>query len=255
MVFLNVFAAAIFPIPLLAQSELISDEDTNKPWYVTVGYVASHTSDYLGSRSSDTTFDPTIELEYNNWTLDLDGLRYRIVDDDEFVLGVGVGYDEGRSEDDFPVELEGIGDIDSDLKVSLFAEFVLFDLIGLNLSADKSFADSDSVLLSAEIGTEFPLYEEKIVGGIGIGANWANSDHMQAYYGINAQQSERTGLTQFNPRSGNEKIILMGFVDYFAGNHWIISLTGGVEYLRLEDSPVVDDDEQPFVHLSLSYTW
>jgi len=73
---------------------------------------------------------------------------------------------------------------------------------------------------------------------------WASEDYMEAYFGINQSNSNKSGLKTFDADSGIKDVGIALPVTYSPWEHW--SIMGAVAYKRLlgdaADSPVVDDE-------------
>ena len=235
----------------------VSDTPEEKPWSVTVGLGVGYGSLYEGSARRKFFPLPIFEATYYDWSLGFEGLQYRFVNNEKFVIGAGVGYDFGRKEDELPNNRRGLGDVKGGAEVSIFAEYYPIQALQLNLAAIKSYGDSDSLLITAGAASEFPLYGKNLSGNIGIGVTWANDDHMRSYYSVNAQQSTRSGLRRFNAESGIKSVNLSAGVTYLLSKRWALNLNGGVDILQGDaaDSPIVDGDTQFSVFSTITYTF
>jgi outer membrane scaffolding protein for murein synthesis (MipA/OmpV family) len=238
---------------------LASETPEEKPWSLTLGAGFGYGSLYQGGAEREVFALPVIEASYYNWSLGLDGLRYRFLNTDEFVVGAGVGYDFGREDkkDSVPARARGIGDVDGGATASLFAEYKPHELIGLSADVTQSSGDAESLLVTVGAGSEFPLYGDSLSGNLGVSATWANESHMRSYYGVNARQSARTGLKRFNAESGIESVNVSAGVTYMITERWAYSINGGVDVLQGDaaDSPIIEDDVQPFIFNTISYTF
>ena len=236
-----------------------SEIPEEKPWSLTLGAGVGYGSLYQGGSERQVFPLPVIEGTYYNWSLGFDGLRYRFINTDTFVAGAGLGYDFGREDkkDNVPARARGIGDVDGGAMASLFAEYRPHELIGLSIDVSQSYGDADSLLVTFGAGSEFPLYGDSLSGNLGISATWANEDHMRAYYGVNAAQAARTGLRRFNAESGIESVNFSAGVTYMITERWAYSINGGVDVLQGDaaDSPIIEDDVQPFIFNTISYTF
>ena len=241
-----------------AKQMMPEDEFQEDTWYVTLGAGVLYGSLFAGASKQEIIPLPVIEAQYNRWSIGFDGVSYAVVQTDDYALGFNLGYDFGRQddEDSLPERSRGIGDIDGGLAASVFAEYYLFGFIALTADLTQSDTDADSVLFSVGAETDIPLYGDNVFGNFGINATWANDDHMQAYYGVNQAQSQATGLNQYTAESGLESVSLTAGVSYIDGR-WLYNATAGVDLFQGDagDSPIIEDDVQPFVFISASYTF
>ena len=94
----------------------------------------------------------------------------------------------------------------------------------------------------------------------GVETSYASEDYMSEYFGINAADSARSGLSRFNADAGFLDVGLNASLTYMFNNNW--STTGTAKYARLlgdaEDSPVTDDAgsaNQFFAGLLINYSF
>lgn len=241
------------------QSNSSSDHAAEKNWSLTIGGGIANSSEFEGGGDRETSFVPffSASYSYKNLTLNLDGLSYNFIDNKKILLSTGIGFDGGRDDDDLPPDRRGLGDVNGGVEAKLFVRYQPFSEISLSLDATQSFADSNGLTLTAAARTEFPLYREQVFGSIGVSANWANNDHMEAFFGVNALQSVNSGLRQFGADSGVRDLIIEGDIVYLINKNWILNFGGGFEFFLgdARDSPVIEEDIQPFVFGGLGYVF
>ncbi len=259
--------ALIAAVPAIASAETSkpqqhassAQEGADKPWSVTVGAGVGYGSLYEGGSERQVFPLPIFEATYYSWSIGMDGLRYQLVNQDRLSAGVGLGYDFGREDkkDNVAPRARGIGDVDGGLSSSAYLEYQALDWLGLSADLTKSYGDADSLLLTVGAGTEFPIYGESLSGNLGLSATWANEDHMRSYYSVNNAQAARTGLRQFKAGSGIEKVNFSAGVNYAITDRWVYQIAGGVDVLQGDaaDSPIIEDDVQPFIFNSISYSF
>jgi outer membrane protein len=242
------------------QPHMLSNSD-DKPWSLTLGAGVGYGSLYQGGAKREVIALPVIEATYYNWSLEpvFDGLRYRFINTDEFVMGAGLVYDFGRPDkkDSVPARARGIGDVDGGMTTGLFAEYKLHEILSLLADVTQSYSDAESLLVTVGASSEFPLYGDLLSGNLGVSATWANEDHMRAYYGVNAQQASGSGLRRFNAESGIESVNVSAGMTYMITERWAYTISGGVDLLQGDaaDSPIIEDDVQPFIFNAISYTF
>jgi len=239
------------------QSNSSSDHTAEKNWSLTIGGGIAYSSEFEGGGDRETSLVPffAASYSYKNLTLNLDGLSYNFIDNKKILLSTGIGFDGGRDDDDLPPDRRGLGDVDGGLEAKLFVEYQAFGGISLSFDATQSFADSNGLTLTAAIKTEFPLFKEQVFGGVGVIASWANSDHMETFFSVNALQSASSGLRQFDAGSGIRDVAIEGDIAYLINKNWNLNFGGGIEIFLSDagDSPVIEEDIQPFVFVGLGY--
>ena len=95
---------------------------------------------------------------------------------------------------------------------------------------------------------------------IGAALTYGNSDYMETYFNVDADNASRSGLRQFDADSGlrDFRVPLMAIYSFSPKWH----LAGGLIYSRLlgdaADSPVTDDrgsENQLYIGLGIAYAW
>ena len=86
-------------------------------------------------------------------------------------------------------------------------------------------------------------------------ATFADNNYMDAYFGVNASQSARSGLPEYEAKAGLKRVDLKASVTYMFNENWLVTGAAGAGLLMgdAKDSPIVKDDIQPFAMLGLSY--
>ena len=102
--------------------------------------------------------------------------------------------------------------------------------------------------------------KDKLQLHLGASLSWGSDDYMEAYFGVDANNSLRSGLPVFEADSDVKDINLMFQAVYKFSKQW--GIFGFVYYGKLrgdaEDSPVVDivgDKDQVFTGLMAVYTY
>ena len=95
--------------------------------------------------------------------------------------------------------------------------------------------------------------------GMGASTTYGSASYMDTYFGVDAEDAQRSGLSQFSPSSGFRDVSLLPSVVYHLNRSW--SLGAGLRYMRLiqgaYDSPVTDvgNPDQYIVGLGVLYKW
>ncbi len=91
----------------------------------------------------------------------------------------------------------------------------------------------------------------------GIETTWASSDYMEAYFGVDSRDSDRSGLREYDANSGIKDVGVNLLLSYALTEHW--GLTGVGAYRRLvgdaSDSPITKngDENQLYGGLLVNY--
>ena len=78
---------------------------------------------------------------------------------------------------------------------------------------------------------------------------------MEAYFGVNATQSARSGLPEYKAEAGLKRVDLSASATYILTDKWLLRGEAGVGVLTGDaaDSPIVEQDVQPSVSLFVGY--
>lgn len=73
---------------------------------------------------------------------------------------------------------------------------------------------------------------------------WANDEYTATFFGIDAQQSERSGLSGYETDAGLNEVRAFIGTNYFLSPQWMISGGMSINQLRgdAQDSPITQDD-------------
>ena len=185
-----------------------------------------------------------------------EGLNVKVINQENFNAGVGIGADFGRDDDDGD-RLRGLGDIDPTAEGRLFAEYNVGQASAKIAFAQDLGDGHEGYTLDADAGYGFVMRETGTFIRPSVGTTYASEDYMQSYFGVNGSQSARSGLTQFESDAGFKDVNAGVFVMQKLNEHW--SVNGIARYSQLlgdaADSPIVEDESQFQSGLFLAYTF
>ncbi|MBB5701088.1 outer membrane scaffolding protein for murein synthesis (MipA/OmpV family) [Ochrobactrum daejeonense] len=221
-------------------------------WKVTVGVGSVYLPEYEGSDEFEIQPFPIISAQFGEYVhLDADGLRVDVWQHGGLKFAVTGGVEMGRKEDDSDY-LRGLGDIDVGGVVGGLVSYETGP-IELYASLDKTIGGSDG--LTGKVGAKASYQYEKFIFSADLSGTWADSKHMESYFGITSAQSTRSGLAEYEAGAGFKRVDLKGSVTYRWTEHWSITGAAGAGLLLgdAKDSPIVKDDVQPFAMLGVGY--
>ena len=78
---------------------------------------------------------------------------------------------------------------------------------------------------------------------------------MQAYFGVNSQQSAKSGLSEYKAEAGLKRVDVSASAMYMLSENWLVRGEAGVGFLTGDaaDSPIVDKKVQPSASLFVGY--
>jgi len=230
----------------LAWCALASAEnaDGRDPWQVTVGAGAGLRPKFPGSDSTEVRPIPAFEIVYaDRWFASRDGLGGYVNLGDRWQLSASVAPEmTHRDESDSP-HLRGLGDVDRTaialVRASYRMGFVTATAAVSSDIADKGHGTVLDLVLQAD-----KALTPRWSFNYGVGARWVNDEYMTTFFGIDAQQSERSGLAQYQAGAGVSEVRAFGAVNYLLGPNWILSCGAAINRLQgdASDSPIVQDD-------------
>lgn len=125
--------------------------------------------------------------------------------------------------------------------------------IRLELAGD-TLNNSDGIL--GDIGYLYPLVmgEWRITPGAGV--TWASGNHNDYYYGVNASESARSGLAQYQPGNSWTPYLELS-ANYRINDNWraFISARGMALPSEVKNSPMVSDSVASMLMAGASYVF
>lgn len=234
--------------PGLADDETVLD--------LTLAGGVAYGPDYEGADDYELSLVPYIELSAFDGlaSISLDGAEAFLPLGDDVAIGVGLSYDGGRDEDDNDA-LDGLGDIDDSVIGSISAIAVLGETqFGLTFSHSLG-GDVEGYIIDLTLGHEIEVIEDRFKIELKVDVTWASQDHLDTYFGIDADQAEASGLDETDVDAGFKNAGVG-----ITGNYYLTDWLGlglGVEYQRLlgdaADSPIVADEGSPNQLSALAY--
>ncbi|KXG84149.1 MipA/OmpV family protein [Agrobacterium bohemicum] len=229
------------------------NEAGSPDWSLVIGGGGMYRPEYEGSEKLQINPVPVVLFTYGEWLkIDPSGISVRAFERDGFSLSGKVGYEMGRDEDDAD-RLNGLGDIDLAATIGARAAYV-WNGIELYAELDQTMGGSESLV--ATFGAEYSVpVTERLILGTGTEAIFANKNHMQAYFGVNAAQSAASGLSEYEAKAGLKRVNVKASATYLLTKNWLVRGEAGLGILTGDaaDSPVVEEKLQPSASLFVGY--
>jgi outer membrane scaffolding protein for murein synthesis (MipA/OmpV family) len=232
-------------------------ESEEKDWNFELGVGLMYGPKYDGSDNYGFQPIPQLSVEYKNglfFASIFDGIGSYFLQGDSYKVGTAIGPSFGRDEDDDKENLRGMGDIDTAVVVDLMGEYD-FGPFQLSGKVSKGAGDYGSTA-SIDFGTRFPMTESLMIMA-SIGSTWADDEHMQTYFGVSPQQSERSGYSRHDAKSGIKSVGFSVGAIYNLSERWGVMMMFNCDKLLsdAESSPITKEDIQPSIILTTSFNF
>lgn len=265
------FITTAFLIVSVCLAGKMSPED----WSVTLGLVGFAGPEYEGSDEVETVASPNLEVVWKDMLfLDLDAITINYYRNDSLVLNAIVSQGDERRES-LNASLNGLGNINASTTLTLGAEIDFgFFISYANLTRHIGGTDGAQAIVGVETAlplrmlTGNPDMENMALTGesddltlIGplviaaLSADWADDHYTRSFFGVDADQSARSGLPQHTAGAGFKSVNLELSVLYPVSKSWIVQGLAGYSKLMgdVEDSPIVKVSDYIFVGGFINY--
>src|SRR5579875_353240 len=212
-------------------------------WSVTLGGGFAVLPAYEGSNQMRLSPAPDIDIRYKDLAyLSMgEGLGYNVLRGTNYRAGVGLTYDTGR-EHNAATRLAGTKNIDPAPVAKAFAQYFFVPVV---LAVDVKQALTSYQGLIADLGAYMPVVgNETVQVFIGPEVSFADSRYMQAYFGVNPQNTDaQSHFRNYSARGGIKDAKFGASAFYHFDDHWFVDATVGGERLlgSAAGSPIVDD--------------
>ena len=205
--------------------------------------------DYEGSKDYSAAPIVAGRLSYDNYYIDLKGPKAKInlspFAGFEFGPSIGLGSGRGSVKND---RVDDMHNIDDTIVGGAF----------VRVSTKKIILPADELAFGVEVLTDLggkhhgttisfgPSYSfspiAKVRLGVDISATYASGSYTNTFFGVDASDAQRSGLSPYNAHGGIKDVGVMFNVTYQWNKHW--GITGIAGYKQLvgdaADSPIVD---------------
>lgn len=226
-------------------------------WSVTLGGGLAVLPAYEGSNQMRLSPAPDVDIRYKDLAyLSMgEGIGYNVLRGPNYRAGIGLTYDIGR-EHSAATRLEGTKNIDPAPVVKGFVQYMFVPVV---LSVDVKQALTSYQGLTADFSAYMPVVGNKTVQiFVGPELTVADSRYMQAYFGVNPQNTDaQSHFRNYSAGAGLKDARLGASGMYHFDDHWFVDLTLGGERLlgSAVGSPIVQDKWGWSAAGTLNYTF
>ncbi|MES2069730.1 MAG: MipA/OmpV family protein [Pseudomonadota bacterium] len=207
-----------------------------------LGTAALYLPRYTGSDEHRMAAYPLFDAQWKNGAFfsAVSGLGYNFSKEPTVQYGLRMTAEPAR-EESRSSKLRGLGDVDTMLEPGVFFNYVPTPNYALVSSIRYGSGVDHNGLqvtvggrLSASLGQQHRL-------SASLGANWANTNYQQSYFGVNAAQSAASGYSQFTPSAGVTDIRMGATWNWNIAANWSLTTGASVKHL------MGDSAKSPFV--------
>jgi outer membrane protein len=245
---------------------LSNPEDANvaqpNAWHFTVGAGMVVMPKFPGASGSKVEGVPLLGASYGRYfigsnpdagaLLALGGYLYR---DSNWRVGLAVTYDfiEPRQESD-DSRLYGLGDVKRTAHAELFAVYTLAWMSARGSVSTDIAGNKRGTVATFDVMARYqPIPQLTLTAGPGL--TWGSSQYNQTYFGVNDEQSARSGLPGYSPSSGLNNLRFSVGANYRLATHWNVGATITAAWLQGDsgNSPIVEKKNQMTYGLFANY--
>lgn len=192
------------------------------------------------------------QANYGNYYAAVRGLEAsaNLIDSPTFNLGPVMRFRFGRDNDINNATLARLRPVDDALEAGLFASYRLPNIYKpgdgweLRTTLMQDVADGHGGFLwGLSLGYDVPL-SQKLRVGAGLSTSYGSDDYMSSYFGIDRDNSARSGLAQYDAETGFNDVGASLRANYAFDERWgIIGIVGVSRFIGdAADSPIVTQE-------------
>ena len=267
-------AATFLALCPAAQAQSVSQE----PAYGLSGRIGLNVvgmPTYEGSPNTGTLAGPDLTLSYRSreWgsvEFGQRGLMWNAVEAGRFRFALVAQFDPGRKDKDPSTldstpgdkRLAGMGKVQASTEGGVGVGWGPVMLVARQALSERG-AKGAQVDMSVDVPWSLT---DRLTLRFAVGATWANSDYMQAYFGVTPAQARATSFAVYTPKSGLRKVEVSVGTEYAVAPKWKLQANLAISHLgdiaaksplvgRLRTTGTSDDDRRfgGFVALGLVY--
>lgn len=179
-------------------------------WSFVLGAGAGYFPLTEGSRDLEFFPLPVFSINYRDVAyIDFsDGVGVSLISTDTTYLSIDANIATSRSEEensnglfndgDFE-RFAGLGDVDGDIALEIYASQVIFEMAEVSVSARREFGNVDGWQVTAGVASGYEVTDGWFFGGQ-VAATWSSANYSRAFFGVTeAQAANRADIAATNP--------------------------------------------------------
>ncbi len=244
---------------------------------INIGAGAMYAPDFPGSKDYQLSVLPNLSVKYKDqfFASAPEGIGYNVIRSNGWRIGPVAKYAMQRQENgnnpfrvagDKTNALRGLGNVDGTLELGGFAEYKWSDWSAKvearqGVNGHEGFVTDLNVKYTKSVPSVFGKEGSPLIVSVGPRATLVDSNYNQAYFGVTASQSARSGLAQYKAEGGLLSYGIGAAVIYpITGTNLTAIWLAGYDRMAGDagDSPLVQQrgsENQAKVAVFLSYTF
>lgn len=230
-------------------------------WQIRVGIGATFEPRYTGADVYHTLVGPSLDIRYKDLAFFStgEGLGVNVFQGQNWRVSIAAVYDLGRRAHDDPPNLAGLGNINSAPEMKVAAEYVVskdFPLV-FRAAVTRSFGGANGYI--ADIGAYMPMpaSSERFYWFAGPSVSFADSNYMQSWFGVNADQAANSQYRRYDAHAG---IVSAGFgvtFIWFITKNWFVTADGALKRMlgSAAESPITQSKTNGVTDVSINYSF
>ena len=225
-----------------------------------VGLAAETEPIYSGARAYRVQGGPVVNIDYRDiaFISTGDGIGYNFLRGDHYQIGVAVGYDFGRNEQQDLNNLRGLGDIGAAPVAKLYGTWVLSKKFPMILRVDGRQFIGGAQGATGDVAMYMPLpgSSKTFVMFAGPSISFATHHYLQTLYGVPVAQAAASGHPAYEVAHAGTSAVGVGFsATKFLTSHWLLNMDTAISQIRgsASQSPLIEERTQRTLAISLNY--
>ena len=221
-----------------------NNDRTPDGWQVTAGGGVAVRPEFPGSDSLEFRPMPAFNITYGErWFLNADGLGAYLLKREQGSLAFSIGPDLTHRDETDADYLRGVGDVDRTAVARLKSTYQLGPVLATAAVATDIADQGHGTTAEFTLQSHADI-TQKLSVNYGIAARWIDDEYAESFFGVDALQSRRSRLAQYEAKSGIGDARLFVNAVYILNPRWILSTGAAAASLQGDaaDSPIVEDD-------------
>lgn len=226
---------------LVAQNR---DDAHDSSWQVSAGAGVIARPDFPGSDSLEVLPLPVLNVTYGDrWFLNADGLGGYLIRRDHSSLTLSLAPDVTQRDESDSSHLRGLGDVDRTAVARLKGAYNIGPVTA-TAAVSTDIADQGHGTVAELTLQSRADITQRLSLSYGIAARWIDDEYAESFFAVDSQQSQRSGLSQYEAQNGIGDARLFVNAVYALSPRWIVTAGASAAQLQgdAKDSPIVEDD-------------